>query len=110
MRIALRGAVHGSRFTFESELLIQAARQGHPTLAMAIPGRYPANARRSHFRPVLDITKIVVMVAGRLLQRGMAPVGLWRSLQPAPVLPGRRVSASVAAAAQGHHAGDVAAQ
>ncbi len=102
MRIALRGAVHGSRFTFESEILIQAARQGHPTLAVAIPGRYPANARRSHFRPVLDITKIVVMVAGRLLRNGMAPLGLWRSLQPAPVLPGRRVSASVAAAAQGH--------
>jgi glycosyltransferase involved in cell wall biosynthesis len=101
MRIALRGAVSGSRFTFESEILIQAARQGHPTLAVAIPGRYPANARRSHFRPVLDIAKIVLMVAGRLLRYGMAPLGLWRSLQPATVLPGRRVPASVAAAAPG---------
>jgi glycosyltransferase involved in cell wall biosynthesis len=101
MRIALRGAVCGSRFTFESEILIQAARQGHPTLAVAIPGRYPVNARRSHFRPVLDITKIVLMVAGRLLRYGMAPLGLWRSLQPATVLPGRRIPASAAAAAPG---------
>ena len=101
MRIAVRGAVCGSRFTFESEILIQAARQGHPTLAVAIPGHYPANARRSHFRPVLDIAKIVVMVGGRLLRYGMAPLGLWRSLQPPTVLPGRRVPASVAAVAPG---------
>jgi hypothetical protein len=37
--------VRGSRFTFESEVLIEAARHGHPTLALAIPGRYPVNAR-----------------------------------------------------------------
>ncbi|NPC57966.1 glycosyltransferase family 2 protein [Caenimonas soli] len=99
MRIALQGTVCGSRFTFESEILIEAARQGHPTLAVAIPGRYPVDARRSHFRPVLDIAKIVVMVAGRLLRYGMAPLGLWRSLQPARVLPGRGVPASLAPAA-----------
>jgi hypothetical protein len=111
MHIALQGKVCGSRFTFESEILIEAARQGHATLAVAIPGRYPANARRSHFRPVLDIAKIVVMVAGRLLRYGMAPLGLWRSLQPATVLPGRRVPASVAPAAPhgAHHAGDISA-
>ena len=91
MRLALGRGVRGSRFTFESEVLIEAARHGHPTLALAIPGRYPANARPSHFRPVWDITKIVLMVGGRLLRSGMAPVGLWRSLQPATVLPGRKV-------------------
>ena len=112
MRIALQGKVHGRRFTFESEILIEAARQGHPTLAVAIPGRYPANARRSHFRPVLDIAKIVVMVAGRLLRYGMAPLGLWRSLQPAVVLPGRGLPASVAPEAPHgpHQAGDISAQ
>lgn len=89
MRIALGPRVRGTRFTFESEILIEAARQGHPTLAVAIPGRYPVNARPSHFRPVADIAKIVVMVGGRLLRRGMAPLALWRSLGPAPVLPGR---------------------
>jgi glycosyltransferase involved in cell wall biosynthesis len=89
MQIALGGAVRGRRFTFESEILIEAARRGFTTLAVAIPGHYPVNARRSHFRPVVDIAKIVLMVAGRLLHQGMAPRGLWRSLKAAPVLPGR---------------------
>jgi glycosyltransferase involved in cell wall biosynthesis len=92
MRLALGTKVRGRRFTFESEVLIEAARHGHETLALAIPGRYPANARPSHFRPVRDITWIVLMVAGRLLRSGMAPVGLWRSLQPATVLPGRKAA------------------
>jgi glycosyltransferase involved in cell wall biosynthesis len=91
MELACSGKVRGSRFTFESEILIEAARHGHATLAVAIPGRYPVHARASHFRPVLDIAKIVMMVAGRLLRSGMAPLGLWRSLQPAIVLAGRRV-------------------
>ena len=94
MQIALGGKVRGDRFTFESEILIEAARRGHPTLAVAIPGRYPVHARASHFRPVIDIAKIVVMVAGRLLRQGMAPLGLWRSLKPAPVLPGRTAVAA----------------
>ena len=89
MQIALSRHARGSRFTFESEILIEAARNGHQTLAVAIPGRYPAHGRPSHFRPVIDIAKIVVMVGGRLLRQGMAPRGLLRSLQPAPVLPGR---------------------
>jgi glycosyltransferase involved in cell wall biosynthesis len=94
MQVALRGNVRGDRFTFESEILIEAARRGHPTLAVAIPGRYPVHARASHFRPVVDIAKIVVMVAGRLLRQGMAPLGLWRSLKLAPVLPGRTAPAA----------------
>jgi hypothetical protein len=89
MALALGGAVRGSRFTFESEILIESASRGHATLAVAIPGRYPQHARASHFRPVIDIAKIVVMVGGRLLRDGMAPRGLWRSFQAAPVLPGR---------------------
>ena len=92
MGLALGRRTRGSRFTFESEILIEAARHGFTTLAVAIPGHYPANARRSHFRPVVDIAKIVLMVAGRLLRQGMAPLGLWRSLRPAPVLPGRSAS------------------
>jgi glycosyltransferase involved in cell wall biosynthesis len=99
MRLALGRRVRGSRFTFESEVLIEAARHGHPTLAVAIAGRYPQHARPSHFRPVWDITKIVLMVAGRLLRSGMAPVGLWRSLRPATVLPGRGSSGTARAQA-----------
>ena len=89
MHLALTRKVASDRFTFESEILIVAARHGHETLAMAIPSSYPVNARPSHFRPVADIAKIVVMVAGKLLQQGMAPLGLWRSLKKATVLPGR---------------------
>ena len=99
MRLALGPKVRGSRFTFESEVLIEAARHGHETLALAIAGTYPVNARPSHFRPVWDITKIVLMVGGRLLRSGMAPIGLWRSLQPAMVLPGRHAG-SVATPAE----------
>jgi glycosyltransferase involved in cell wall biosynthesis len=86
MQLADRTHVHGNRFTFESEILIEAAAHGHHTLAVAIAGTYPQDARRSHFRPVVDIAKIVVMVANRLLRKGMYPLGLWRSLRPAPVL------------------------
>jgi glycosyltransferase involved in cell wall biosynthesis len=89
VHIALDRRVHGSRFTFESETLIEAAHRGHATLAVAIPGRYPVHARPSHFRPVVDFAKIAVMVAGRLLRQGMAPCGLRRSLKAPTVLPGR---------------------
>jgi glycosyltransferase involved in cell wall biosynthesis len=92
MRIALDGRVRGRGFTFESEILIESAWRGHPTVAVTIPGRYPPTARPSHFRPVIDIAKIVVMVAGRLLRQGMAPMGLWRSRRPPVVLPGRSVA------------------
>jgi len=94
MRIALGRRVRGNRFTFESEILIEASRSGYQTLAVAIPGRYPVNARASHFRPVWDITKIVIMVGGRLLRSAMNPLGLWKSLSPAVVLPGRDVVSS----------------
>lgn len=89
MRIAMSPRVRSGRFTFESELLIEAARNGCRTVAVAIPGCYPVHARPSHFRPVVDIAKIILMVAGRLLSQGMTPLGLLRSLRHAPVLPGR---------------------
>lgn len=67
-------------FSFESEILIDAARAGITTVAADIPALYGATLRRpSHFRPVADIVRIVMMVAGKLLARGMDPVGLWRS-------------------------------
>jgi len=68
-------------FAFESEVLIEAARLGFSTVAVDIPTIYGGALRRpSHFRPIVDITRIVVMVAGKLFRRGMDPVGLWRSL------------------------------
>ncbi len=103
MRLALTDKVNSDRFTFESEILIVAAQQGHPILAMAISISYPVNARPSHFRPVKDIAKIVLMVARELLLQGMAPLGLWRSLKTAEVLPGRSMIEKNASATNAIH-------
>lgn len=81
MHMALGKEVASGGFVFESEILIEAARQGWQAVGVSIPGRYPVNARASHFRPVADITKIVLMVARRLLRQRMAPMGLLRSLK-----------------------------
>ena len=69
------------RFSFESEILIDSARAGITTVAADIPALYAGTLRRaSHFRPVADIARIVMMVAGKLLARGMDPAGLRRAL------------------------------
>lgn len=69
-------------FVFESEIIIEAGRRGYATLAVPIPAIYIASPRQSHFRPVLDILRITRMVAMKLLQRGLCPACLWRSLRP----------------------------
>ena len=68
-------------FVFESEIIIEAGRRGYATLAVPIPAIYIASPRQSHFRPVLDILRITRMVAIKLLQRGLCPACLWRSLR-----------------------------
>ena len=65
-------------FVFESELLIESGQLGYVTTAVRIPAIY-GTGRTSHFRPVADITQIVIMVAGHLLRRGLYPQGLWRT-------------------------------
>ena len=75
-------------FVFESEVLIRAAHRGIRGIAVPIAGIYPIAARPSHFRPVWDISRIVVMVAGHLIRRGMYPQGLWRSLRDKPEIVG----------------------
>ncbi len=76
------GASRSERFVFESEALIVAGRRGFGIVAVPVPAIYGPALRPSHFRPVADITRIVWMVAARLLARGMDPVGLWRSRRP----------------------------
>lgn len=85
IKVALSGKVTGRRFTFESEILIQAAKYNILTLAVPIAGCYPVNARASHFRPVVDIIKIIWMVASELLLQKMALKGLLRCLKPAQI-------------------------
>lgn len=67
-------------FAFESEILIEAARRGTPILSLPIEARYAPDRRASHFRPLLDVWRITRMIAGKLLRRGLSPLGLWRSL------------------------------
>jgi len=68
-------------FVFESEVLIEAGRRGHCSIAVLVPSIYRTNARASHFRPVADIVLIVRMVAWKLVSRGLCLPGLIRSLR-----------------------------
>lgn len=70
-----------SSFVFESEILIEAGRRGVTSLPVSISAIYLPQARASHFRPVVDIARIVRMVAWKLLSRGFYLQGLWRSLR-----------------------------
>jgi glycosyltransferase involved in cell wall biosynthesis len=70
-------------FVFESEFLIEAARHGFCFKTVAIASHYPQQTRASHFRPVIDISRIVLMVAWKLIKRGLYLQGLVRSLRKA---------------------------
>ncbi|WP_455199416.1 glycosyltransferase family 2 protein [Kaarinaea lacus] len=63
-------------FVFESEILIEAVRAGFPCISSPIESIYHSGARASHFRPVVDISRIVLMVAWKLIKWGMYPKGL----------------------------------
>jgi len=70
---------HG--FVFESEILIEAARAGFLCINIPIPALYgQIMMRPSHFRPGRDVTRIVIMVAKKLLARGLYPQGLARAI------------------------------
>jgi hypothetical protein len=65
-------------FVFESEILIEAARRGVVAACVPINVVYSERGRASYFRPVVDIARIVRMVAWRLLREGT----LLRALSP----------------------------
>ncbi len=67
-------------FVFESEILIDAARQGVLSKGVAIDTIYHQNTRNSHYHPLSDTWAIVRMVAGKLINRGLYPLGLLRAL------------------------------
>ena len=68
-------------FVFESEILIEAARQGAVIIPVSIAAIYEPRGRRSHFRPVLDVARIGCMLAWKLISRGFDVPGLVRSLR-----------------------------
>jgi glycosyltransferase involved in cell wall biosynthesis len=57
------------RFVFESEILIDAARNGIPSAAVPIEPIYDTGMRASHFRPVLDAILIGRMIALKIFGR-----------------------------------------
>ncbi len=68
-------------FVFESEIVIEASRQGFPCRAVSVTVTPRAGHRASHFRPAQDIWGIGCMVASKLMLSGMNPIGLFRSLE-----------------------------
>ena len=82
-RLAVRGGRRNS-FVFESEVLIEAARIGCYARSISIDTIYGRSPRRSHYRAASDTLRIVLMVAGKLIRRGLYPLGLLRSLRLLP--------------------------
>lgn len=68
-------------FVFESEILIESAKLGFRSILLPIKSGISDASRASHFRPASDVIRITRMVAGKLLSRGMYPMGLYRSLK-----------------------------
>ena len=68
-------------FVFESEVLIEAVRKGFICLHVPVQVRARSGPRESHFRPASEIARITLMVAGKLLEKGMYPLGLYRAVR-----------------------------
>jgi glycosyltransferase involved in cell wall biosynthesis len=66
-------------FVFESEILIEGAKQGYLTMPVPIRAVYPRDARPSHYRALLDSLQIARMVTWKLISRGIYPVGFYRA-------------------------------
>ena len=67
-------------FVFESEVLIDGVRGGFSVKSIGINSKYPANARKSHYKPTPDSIKIGLMIARKLILRGMCLPSLFRAL------------------------------
>lgn len=65
------------RFVFESQILIEIGKKKYNFQAVPIESIYPEDARPSHFRPVKDITAIVIMVAASLFRNFFNIGGLY---------------------------------
>lgn len=67
-------------FVFESEILIEAASSNFYSRPIAVKSIYRKGGRDSHYLPWTDTWRIVRMIAGRLLRRGLYLQGLLGSL------------------------------
>ena len=68
---------HGSErsFVYESEILIETARHGAEIRGVAVSVTRRPGPSPSHFRPMLDIARIVRMVAWKLVSLEVYPMG-----------------------------------
>jgi glycosyltransferase involved in cell wall biosynthesis len=88
--VAALADVASDGFVFEAEILIQASRRlGMRVVAVPIESRYqaaeqPGQFRRSHFRPLRDLYRIVSHTVVRILQYGRIRAQYRRSRQGRP--------------------------
>ncbi|HKJ71391.1 MAG TPA: glycosyltransferase family 2 protein [Gammaproteobacteria bacterium] len=59
--------IPGDRFDFEGRTLIEACRRGYAVGEVPIPALYPDSGLSSHYRAVVDTSRIIGMVASRIL-------------------------------------------
>jgi len=72
-------------FVFESEILVEGAKQGFWSFPVPIESEPRQAPRPSYFRPVVDIARITLMIAGKLLAKGLAPRNLYHALFGQPL-------------------------
>lgn len=69
LRDVLALGLRARHFAFETEVLIRAARKGLTIRSVPVQVYYPpVDERVSHFRPVLDTVRIVLVVVGLILR------------------------------------------
>ncbi len=68
------------QFVFESKVLIEAARKGYKLVSLPIVSYYPEDARDSYFHPVSDTSRIIALIAWKILSRGLCLGGLYATL------------------------------
>lgn len=73
-------AKKGRGFVLESEILIAASEQGFLSHSIAVESIYHEHGRKSHYRPVLDTVFITLMVAKKIIAKGLNIPGLLRTL------------------------------
>ncbi len=72
-------------FVFESEILVEGAKRGYWSLPIPIESEPRQAPRPSYFRPVVDIARITLMIAGKLLAKGLAPRNLYHAIFGQPL-------------------------
>jgi uncharacterized protein (DUF2062 family) len=80
LELAQRLVVKSPRYAYELEFMVRASWTGTALVPVPILCDYkPEQLRQSHFRPVLDLTRITVMNIGLVLQSWTVPLSVRRA-------------------------------